>query len=305
MSSKQKDGKQRPLTSYFQPLETTTESSSSSSAAVVETVNEDHDGPPPSKNSNGTKRPVVSSSDDVSSKRPRPLRERSNEGPVDPETVDDIPRPTETTAITSSEQDDPEKPTEYVDEKEDTEASAKPRSVSLAQPGVVDSDNVVHLLESLSIHGRRRSIPAPPTTPWKAPSWIDLHLPLRVGVTALAWDDMGVLLAAHCTDYRIRIYDWDMVVAADMKGRNLRARRSASNNTDGSSGKAGCFVIEPILVFPFPSANVAIFEWNPYNPDQLIVGTRYVLIFRWISTSICIVRRLLTPLSFFPPRTYL
>jgi hypothetical protein len=142
------------------------------------------------------------------------------------------------------------------------------------------SINVVHQLLSRSMHGAGRtkcSVVSAPPPAWKIPSWIDLcpgnSSARNSGIKSLAWDEMGVLLAAYCDDRCIRIYDWDMVVAANVKGRNRRTRQAAYNKKDTE-----CLMIEPILIFPFPFGHVSVLKWNPFHPDELAVATRCVLL---------------------------
>jgi hypothetical protein len=138
------------------------------------------------------------------------------------------------------------------------------------------SINVVHQLFSRSMHGAGRtkcSVVSAPPHAWKIPSWIDLcpgnSSARNSGIKTLAWDEMGVLLAAYCDDRCIRIYDWDMVAAANVKGRNRRTRQAAYNKKDNE-----CLMIEPILIFPFPFGHVSVLKWNPFHPDELAVATR-------------------------------
>jgi hypothetical protein len=103
---------------------------------------------------------------------------------------------------------------------------------------------------------------------WKSPSWLELEQPVHRSIEHLAWDTMGVLLATSSSDNMIRIYDWDMVLAADQKGRSQRAR-----NKQDSSNQRAVFHIPPILAFSVPNP-VASLQWNPHNLDQLAVGFR-------------------------------
>lgn len=102
---------------------------------------------------------------------------------------------------------------------------------------------------------------------WKSPSWVSLSQTRSSGepvrsIDRLAWDKMGVLLAV-ASDKWIRVYDWDMVRAADMHGKNDRIRQIKDSE----------FKIPPILEFRVPNP-VATLEWNPHNEDQLAVGLR-------------------------------
>lgn len=102
---------------------------------------------------------------------------------------------------------------------------------------------------------------------WKSPSWVGLlHTRNSVEPTRpidhLAWDKMGVLFAV-ASDKWISVYDWDMVRAADIHGKNDRMRQI----------KDSTFKIPPILKFRVPNP-VASLEWNPHNDDQLAIGFR-------------------------------
>jgi hypothetical protein len=77
---------------------------------------------------------------------------------------------------------------------------------------------------------------------------------------------------AVASDNMIRIYDWDMVSAADNKGRNQRSR----NKADPKNNPRETWSIPPVLTFRVPQP-VASLAWNPQDMDQLAVGLRYVL----------------------------
>jgi hypothetical protein len=160
-------------------------------------------------------------------------------------------------------------------EKKDTLEEKKPAAGTSTRSRSLPSSNVLHQLLGRSIHGRKFNVNESPPPSWRIPSWIDLcpgnSLTRNPGIKSLAWDEMGVLLAAYCDDRCIRIYDWDTVVAADLKGRNRRMRQVAEKKKDTE-----CFSIEPILVFPFPFGLVSFLKWNPFNVDELAVGTRCV-----------------------------
>ena len=115
-----------------------------------------------------------------------------------------------------------------------------------------------------------RILRAPPNVSWKKPTWIRFEHPPMARITHLAWDNMGVLLAVASEDKWIRIYDWDMVQAADQKGRSQRARNKSNPSHPRESA-----TIPPILRFRVPYL-VANLVWNPYNLDQLAVGFRCV-----------------------------
>jgi hypothetical protein len=113
---------------------------------------------------------------------------------------------------------------------------------------------------------------------WRIPSWVSLdqscsgnhqYHPMNGGganttrgIDHIVWDMMGVLLAVICNK-SIRIYDWDMVRAADIQGRRDRVR-----NCHKSEWK-----IQPIISFQLPNP-VSSLLWNPYNVDKLAVGFR-------------------------------
>jgi hypothetical protein len=101
---------------------------------------------------------------------------------------------------------------------------------------------------------------------WKIPSWISLENNCGGGVGGkidhMTWDAMGVLLAV-ATGRIISIYDWDMVRAADIRGRSDRVRNCYESE----------WKIPPIVQFQIPSL-VGSLVWNLYNMDELAVGFR-------------------------------
>lgn len=98
---------------------------------------------------------------------------------------------------------------------------------------------------------------------WKSPSWVSLQQNSASNIEHMAWDKMGVFLAVAYSDKWISVYDWDMVRAADMHGKNDRLRQIKDSE----------FKIPPILKFRV-SYSVASLAWNPHNLDQLAVGFR-------------------------------
>lgn len=158
----------------------------------------------------------------------------------------------------------------------------------------------------------RRMPPPPPRVPWTIPSWLRLvqhpHDDGMPGssrrkkvVSAMAWDTTGELLAVGfaasggggdaALTSQVNIYNWDTVVAANMKGRRLQQRRLMSNRRCGCeqtvpSGSRertspkmaldGLFV-PPAMIIPISCrSSISMLEWNPFNPDELAVGERYV-----------------------------
>lgn len=99
---------------------------------------------------------------------------------------------------------------------------------------------------------------------WKIPSWVALEAPPSK-LLCMSWDSMGVLLAVAFADQMIRVYDWDMVRAADLQGRRDRTRQN----------KTTLYKLPPILQFQTPTV-VSTIVWNRYDLDQLAVGFRYV-----------------------------
>ena len=78
----------------------------------------------------------------------------------------------------------------------------------------------------------------------------------------MTWDAMGVLLAV-ASDRTISIYDWDMLRAADIRGRSDRARSCQDSE----------FKIPPIAKFQLPQPASSL-VWNPFEMDELAVGFR-------------------------------
>jgi hypothetical protein len=119
---------------------------------------------------------------------------------------------------------------------------------------------------------------------WSFPPWVSLehpHAPTattaagpnqlsHIGLTSLdrnkircvAWDSTGVLLAV-ATGRIVSIYDWDMVRAADVRGRSDRSRGCHESS----------WTIPPVVRFPVP-LDVTSLVWNPVHADELAVGFR-------------------------------
>ena len=97
---------------------------------------------------------------------------------------------------------------------------------------------------------------------WRIPSWLSLEQPEMGNIDHMAWDPMGVLLAI-VVDRAIIIYDWDMLRAADLKGRSDRARNCRESQ----------FKIPPVVRFrvQYPVESLV---WNPHQIDELAVGFR-------------------------------
>ena len=140
--------------------------------------------------------------------------------------------------------------------------------------GIASSSNIAHKLLYQSLHGgqRRRMVQHTKTAvSWNVTNWI--QFPDYRGfrhVTQVAWDSQGDLLAAAYYNPQngvvIAIYDWHTVSAADFAGRRRRQR-----------GNGEAAIMEPILAIPVRNgrgAPVEVMEWNPYNPDELVVGLR-------------------------------
>jgi hypothetical protein len=128
---------------------------------------------------------------------------------------------------------------------------------------------LIRQLIQRATHGTRFPHARATTKKWKVPSWIRLdHPPTKID--HMAWDTMGVLLAV-ASENMIRIYDWDMVGAADNKGRNQRTR----NKADPKNNPREEWSIPPVLTFRVTQP-VASLAWNPQDMDQLAVGLRYV-----------------------------
>ena len=129
--------------------------------------------------------------------------------------------------------------------------------------------SLIRQLIQRTTHGTRFPHARATTRKWKVPSWIRLdHPPTKID--CMTWDTMGCLLAV-ASENMIRIYDWDMVGAADNKGRNQRTR----NKADPEKHRREEWRIPPVLTFRVPQP-VASLAWNPHDMDQLAVGLRYV-----------------------------
>jgi hypothetical protein len=152
---------------------------------------------------------------------------------------------------------------------------ATPTSSSRLRTSVVSkpiaNENIAHRLFFRSTVGSQSRMFVP-NLQWRTASWLkfyDVSAPsfqFSKTYSRMAWDKDGVLLAVS-SDSLVRIYDWDMVRWADVKARNLRAKK-----------EGGEFAVEPILLFQIRSSNntpcnVTFLSWSPYNSDELIVGT--------------------------------
>lgn len=51
---------------------------------------------------------------------------------------------------------------------------------------------------------------------WRSCPWISLQ---NATVTCMTWDEEGVLLATATTGNRVCVWDWDTIMASDLKGR--------------------------------------------------------------------------------------
>jgi hypothetical protein len=152
---------------------------------------------------------------------------------------------------------------------------------------------------------------------WSSPSWIKFNigsttpndpyrhrLPHRIPALSLpndskrndcflSWDTMGVLLATYdgyqptsndLSTYRrqIKVYDWDVVRAADHIGRN-HLQRLAGNvegqaTRNNSSSLDGHFELDPILCIPLKGkGRVTELMWNPFHLNELVVATTDVI----------------------------
>ncbi|CAB9521788.1 expressed unknown protein [Seminavis robusta] len=170
------------------------------------------------------------------------------------------------------------------------------------QPTLRRSHNLVHQLVDRSVLGSRgRTIHdghrlsqslqvdrQKPALTAKHVSWIglgnDVDSTQTKNIECMAWDSMGVLLAVAQTcnitkQGWIEIFDWDSVVAADLRARNARARALANN--DKAKFRLD---VPPLLQFRIPavgdsttaasSKKIPWIKWNPHNPDQLAVPSR-------------------------------
>jgi hypothetical protein len=150
--------------------------------------------------------------------------------------------------------------------------------------------SLIHQLIQRTTHGTRLAAHAATTRKWKIPSWIRLDHPPNTKIDHMAWDTMGVLLAV-ASETMIRIYDWDMVGAADNKGRNQHQRMKTKAAADPAKKHTHhsreIWSIPPVLTFRVPQP-VASLAWNPRDMEQLAVGLRYVL---YVDYEWCVAER--------------
>lgn len=152
----------------------------------------------------------------------------------------------------------------------DSEALMKPQNRCCTSR----SRNIVYMLLQQSLHGRLdpriRDFTRKSTT-WKHAKWIQLHECCGFRhVTKIAWDVEGELLAVAYSNQQggnlLVIYDWQTILAADSAGARSHQRRLEKKN-----------VVEPLFLIPLKIGKgsiVQLMEWNPYNPDELVVGLR-------------------------------
>jgi hypothetical protein len=89
---------------------------------------------------------------------------------------------------------------------------------------------------------------------WRSCPWISLQ---NASVTCMTWDEEGVLLAVATTNNRVCVWDWDTIMASDLKGRR-----------DCKKIKT-----EPMWTFVVP-LEVNRMAWS--SSDQLAIAFRYV-----------------------------
>jgi hypothetical protein len=121
---------------------------------------------------------------------------------------------------------------------------------------------------------------------WSVPSWLQLvqHAgasAYQSSVSKVAWDKSGELLAvafdasaASCGNPVVAVYNWDMVLAADVRGRCQQQR---SLYLQERPSPIAVELLVPVLTIPIPSQSgrsVSVLEWNPFNVDELAVGLR-------------------------------
>jgi hypothetical protein len=121
---------------------------------------------------------------------------------------------------------------------------------------------------------------------WSVPSWLQLvqHAgasAYQSSVSKVAWDKSGELLAvafdasgASCGNPVVAVYNWDMVLAADVRGRCQQQR---SLHLQERPPPIAVELLVPVLTIPIPSQSgrsVSVLEWNPFNVDELAVGLR-------------------------------